>query len=64
MTAFEEHRFCPWEARQMPVDHVCVGDARIPCENRRDDGQVCGECGPCIAAQEADPRYRKTPDET
>jgi hypothetical protein len=31
-------------------------EARIPCEDRR-NGQVCGACPACLAAQVADPRY-------
>lgn len=46
----------------LPIDLDDV-EARIPCEDRRDDGQVCGVCAPCVTAQEADPRYRRTPDE-
>lgn len=53
----EEVRYCPWERQTLPVDHDCVADARIPCENRANDGRVCGICPACIAAQEADPRY-------
>lgn len=45
--------YCRWEDRKVPVDHVCLGDARVPCERRSEDGQVCGECGGCRGAQAA-----------
>lgn len=27
MTAFAEYRFCPWDGKSLPVDHVCVAGA-------------------------------------
>jgi hypothetical protein len=46
--------YCHWEGRHIPVDHVCIGDARVPCERRDEDGRVCGTCSGCTGAQVAD----------
>ncbi len=45
--------YCRGEKKHLPVDHVCVGDSRVPCIQRGEDGQVCGACPGCIAAQSA-----------
>lgn len=52
---------CRWERRTVPVDHVCIGDARVPCENRDEDGRVCGTCTGCTGAQIADLARRGEP---
>ena len=53
MRPVDDMRWCRWCQATKPVDHDCVGDAQIPCEDRR-EGRPCGICGPCLAAQVAD----------
>ena len=54
----QEMRRCGWCRETRPVVHDCAGDP-TPCEARREDGEVCGICPACLAAQESDPRYRR-----
>lgn len=45
--------FCRWEGATLPLDHPCIADSGISCNQRGDDGQVCGTCTSCRDAQVA-----------